>query len=152
MMAEIKDGYYFMFEIGWFIDLLIPTLVRVKDDIICLVGSKPCDTKGIKPCCLPCGDELEVKKLSMDDPVIKGFKCIYSLILIDDYNNLNVELEKNLSKNLSFFPLVLGFLLIAILPKINRINGFLEPFHTRRPLLFSADAPYPCTWGRNGRW
>ena len=98
-MAEIKDGYYFMFEIGWFIDLLIPTLVRVKDDIICLVGSKPCDTKGIKPCCLPCGDELEVKKLSMDDPVIKGFKCIYSLILIDDYNNLNVELEKNLSKN-----------------------------------------------------
>ena len=99
MMAEIKDGYYFMFEIGWFIDLLIPTLVRVKDGIICLVGSKPCDTKGIKPCCLPCGDELEVKKLSMDDPVIKGFKCIYSLILIDDYNNLNVELEKNLSKN-----------------------------------------------------
>ena len=98
-MSEIKDGYYFMFEIGWFIDLLIPTLVRVKDDIICLVGSKPCDTKGIKPCCLPCGDELEVKKLSMDDPVIKGFKCIYSLILIDDYNNLNVELEKNLSKN-----------------------------------------------------
>ena len=98
-MAEIKDGYYFMFEIGWFIDLLIPTLVRVKDDIICLVGSKPCDTKGIKPCCLPCGDELEVKKLSMDDPVIKGFKCIYSIIPIDDCTNLNVELEKNLSKN-----------------------------------------------------
>ena len=98
-MSEIKDGYYFMFEIGWFIDLLIPTLVRVKDDIICLVGSKPCDTKGIKPCCLPCGDELEVKKLSMDDPVIKAFKCINSLILIDDCNNLNGELEKNLSKN-----------------------------------------------------
>ncbi len=49
-MTEIKDGYYFMFEIGWFIDLLIPTLVRVKDGEICLVGSKPCDTKGIKPC------------------------------------------------------------------------------------------------------
>jgi hypothetical protein len=99
MMAEIKDGYYFMFEIGWFIDLLIPTLVCVKGGIICLVGSKPFDTKGIKPCCLPCGDELEVKKLSMDDSVIKGFKCTNFLIPIDDCNNLNVELEKNLSKN-----------------------------------------------------
>ena len=37
--------------------------------------------------------------VTMDDPVIKGFKCIYSLIPIDDCNNLNVELEKNLSKN-----------------------------------------------------
>ncbi len=97
-MTEIKDGYYFMFEIGWFIDLLIPTLVRVKEDAICLVSSKPCETKGIKPCCMPCGDELEVKKLSMDDPVIKAFKSISSFIPIDDCNNLDGELEINLSK------------------------------------------------------
>jgi hypothetical protein len=98
MTTEINDGYYFMFEIGWFIDLLIPTLIRVKEDVIFLVSSKPCDTKGIKPCCMPCGDDLEVKKLSMDDPVIKAFKSISSLIPIDDCNDLNCELEKNLSK------------------------------------------------------
>jgi hypothetical protein len=63
-----------------------------------LVGSKPCDTKGIKPCCMPCGDELEVKKLSMDDPVIKAFKSISSFIPIEDCNNLDGELEINLSK------------------------------------------------------
>lgn len=97
-MTEIKDGYYFMFEIGWFIDLLIPTLVRVKEDLICLVSSKPCETKGIKPCCMPYGDELEVKKLSIDDPAIKAFKSVSSFIRIDDCNNLNGELEKNLSK------------------------------------------------------
>ena len=97
-MTEIKDGYYFMFEIGWFIDFLIPTLVRVKEDVIFLVSSKPCETKGIKPCCMPCGDDLEVKKLSMDDPVIKAFKSISSFIPIDDCNNLEGELEINLSK------------------------------------------------------
>lgn len=97
-MTEIKDGYYFMFEIGWFIDLLIPTLVRVKEDVIFLVSSKPCETKGIKPCCMPCGDDLEVKKLLMDDPVIKAFKSISSFISIDDCNNLDGELEINLSK------------------------------------------------------
>ena len=97
-MTEIKDGYYFMFEIGWFIDLLISTLVRVKEDVICLVSSKPCETKGIKPCCIPCGDDLEVRKLSMDDPVIKAFKSISSFIPIDDCNNLDGELEINLSK------------------------------------------------------
>jgi hypothetical protein len=97
-MTEIKDGYYFMFEIGWFIDLLIPTLVRVKEDVIFLVSSKPCETKGIKPCCMPCGDDLEVKKLSMDDPLIKAFKSISSFIPIDDCNNLDGELEINLSK------------------------------------------------------
>ena len=41
LITEIKDGYYFMFEIGWFIDLLIPTLVRVKEGVIFLVSSKP---------------------------------------------------------------------------------------------------------------
>ena len=42
-MDKIADGYYYMFEIGWFVDLLIPTLVKVKDGNLYLVGSKPCD-------------------------------------------------------------------------------------------------------------
>ena len=96
-MAEIKDGYYFMFEIGWLIDLLIPTLVRVKDGVILLVSSKPCDTKGIKPCCMPSGGELEVKKLFPDDSVIKAFKSTDSMMQVSDCNNLEAELESKLA-------------------------------------------------------
>jgi hypothetical protein len=95
-MPEIKDGYYFMFEIGWFLDLLIPTLVRVRDGSLYLVGSKPCNIKNLKPCCIPCGGAEECKKLSLDDPSLKAFKSLDSLVAIENINNLEAELQKSL--------------------------------------------------------
>ena len=95
-MDTIRDGYYFMFEIGWFIDLLIPTIVRVKDGDIYLIGSKPCEVKNLKPCCIPPGGAAEVKKLSADDAAVKAFKTIDSLVPINDLDNLADELKKGL--------------------------------------------------------
>ena len=96
-MDKIADGYYFMFEIGWFIDLLIPTLVRVMDGDLYLIGSKPCDCKDLKPCCIPAGGESECKKLSLEDPSLKAFKSTDSLVSINDLENLEGELEKSLA-------------------------------------------------------
>jgi len=95
-MSELKDAYYFMFEIGWFLDLLIPTLVRVKNGSLYLVGSKPCNVKDLKPCCIPCGGAEECKKLSFDDPSLKAFKSLESLVAIEDTRNLEMELQKSL--------------------------------------------------------
>ena len=95
-MEKIRNGFYFMFEIGWFVDLLIPTIVRVKDGDIHLVGSKQCEAKNIKPCCIPCGGAAEVKKLSPDDAAVKAFKTIDSLVPVNDLDNLAGELEKSL--------------------------------------------------------
>jgi len=96
-MDSPADGYYFMFEIGWFLDLLIPTLVRVKDGSLYLVGSKPCNIKDLKPCCIPCGGAEESKKLSFDDPSLKAFKCLASLIAVEN----NADLESGLNRSLS---------------------------------------------------
>ena len=96
-MDTIADGYYFMFEIGWFMDLLIPTLVRVLDGHLYLVGSKPCDCKDVKPCCIPVGGEAECKKLSFDDPSLKAFKSTDSLVAINDLDDLEGALEKSLA-------------------------------------------------------
>jgi hypothetical protein len=96
-MDRIADGYYFMFEIGWFVDLLIPTLVKVADGNLYLVGSKPCDCKNLKPCCIPAGGEAECKKLSLDDPSLKAFKSIDSLVAINTLDNLEGELNKNIA-------------------------------------------------------
>jgi len=96
-MEKIADGYYFMFEIGWFIDLLIPTIVRVLDGNLYLIGSKPCDCKDLKPCCIPAGGEAECKKLSFDDPSLKAFKSTNSLVAINDLDNLEAALEKSLA-------------------------------------------------------
>jgi hypothetical protein len=95
-MDNIADGHYFMFEIGWFLDLLIPTIVRVKDGNLCFVGSKPCDAKGLRPCCIPAGGVKECKKFSFDDPSLKAFKSIDSLIAINDLDDLEGELGKSL--------------------------------------------------------
>jgi hypothetical protein len=95
-MSEIKDGYYFMFEIGWFLDLLIPTVVRVKDGSLYLVGSKPCEIKDLKPCCIPCGGAEECKKLSFDDPSIKAFKSLESLVSIQNIQDLEKTLQQTL--------------------------------------------------------
>jgi hypothetical protein len=91
-MDKIADGYYFMFEIGWFMDFLIPTIVRIKDGSIYLVGSKPHESKDIKPCCIPAGGAKECKKLSFDDPVIKAFKSVDSLMTINNPEDLEGEL------------------------------------------------------------
>ncbi len=96
-MDKIADGYYFMFEIGWFVDLLIPTLVKVSDGNLYLVGSKPCDCKNLKPCCIPAGGEAECKKLSLDDPSLKAFKSIDSLVAINNLDDLEGELDTNLA-------------------------------------------------------
>ena len=95
-MAKIADGYYFMFEIGWFIDLLIPTIVWIKDDSLFYVGSKSYDYNGMKPCCIPAGGEAECKKLSLHDPSLTAFKSMDSLMAINDISDLEGELEKNL--------------------------------------------------------
>jgi hypothetical protein len=95
-MGAIKDGYYFMFEIGWFMDLLIPTIVRIKDGNYYLVGSKQSECKDIKPCCIPAGGAQECKKLSPDDPAIKAFKSADSLLPVNDLDDLEKELEKSL--------------------------------------------------------
>ena len=96
-MDKVTDGYYFMFEIGWFMDLLIPTLVRVLDGQLYLIGSKPCDCKDLKPCCIPAGGEAECKKLSLDDPSLKAFKSTNSLVSINDLNDLECALENSLA-------------------------------------------------------
>ena len=95
-MATVADGYYFMFEIGWFMDLLIPTIVRIKDGNFYLVGSKQSECKDIKPCCIPAGGAQECKKLSPDDPAIKAFKSADSLLPVDDLDDLERALEKSL--------------------------------------------------------
>ncbi len=96
-MARIEDGYYFMFEIGWFIDLIIPTIVRVQESTIFVVGSKAAECKNLKPCCIPCGGATEVKQLSPDDPSVKAFKTVDSLVPVQNPNNLAAELEKVLA-------------------------------------------------------
>ena len=96
-MSEINDGYYFMFEIGWFLDLLIPTLVRVKGGSLYLVGSKPCNIKDLKPCCIPCGGAEECKKLSLDDASLKAFKSIASLVEVENIEDLEAELNRSLN-------------------------------------------------------
>ena len=98
-MSGLRDGYYFMFEIGWFLDLLIPTLVRIKDGSLYLVGSKPCNVKDLKPCCIPSGGSEECKKFSFDDPSIKSFKCLESLIAIQNPEDLEGELKKGLANS-----------------------------------------------------
>lgn len=95
-MDKIREGYYFMFEIGWFLDLLIPTLVRVKDGNLFFIGSKPHEAKDLKPCCIPAGGVKECKKLSLDDPALKAFKSIDSLMAINDLKDLEGELKKGL--------------------------------------------------------
>jgi len=95
-MDKISDGYYFMFEIGWFVDLLIPSIVRIKDGSLYLVGSKPSEAKDIKPCCIPAGGVQECKELSLDDPALKAFKSIDSLVAVDNPEDLEGELERGL--------------------------------------------------------
>ncbi len=97
-MDRIDDGYYFMFEIGWFMDLLIPTIVRVTDNCINLIGSKPCEQKDLKPCCVPCGGAEEIIKLLPDDPSVMAFKTFDSLVPVRGLENLAEELEKYLDK------------------------------------------------------
>jgi hypothetical protein len=96
-MDSPADGYYFMFEIGWFLDLLIPTLVRVKEGSLYLVGSKPCNIKDLKPCCIPCGGAEESKKLSFNDPSLKAFKCLASLAAVENTADLESGLNRSLS-------------------------------------------------------
>jgi hypothetical protein len=95
-MVKVSDGYYFMFEIGWFLDLLIPSIVRVKDGSLHLIASKPHKAKDLKPCCIPAGGEQECKKLSLDDSSLKAFKSIDSLVEIQNIDDLERELEKSL--------------------------------------------------------
>ena len=97
-MNAIADGYYFMFEIGWFLDLLIPTLVRVKGGKLYLVGSKPCDHKDMKPCCIPAGGATECKGLSLDDPSLRVFRSTDSLVPLNNPEAIDQELARNLEK------------------------------------------------------
>jgi len=96
----MNDGYYFMFEIGWFMDLLIPTLVRIHDGALYLVGSKACQEKNLKPCCMPCGGAEEIKKYAFHDALIKAFKIADSLIPAINTDDLEGELERNLDSKL----------------------------------------------------
>lgn len=95
-MEKVSDGYYFMFEIGWFLDLLIPTIVRVKDGSLHLVASKPHEAKDLKPCCIPAGGVKECRKLPLDDSSLKAFKSIDSLVVVHNSDDLEGELEKSL--------------------------------------------------------
>jgi len=95
-MEQPADGYYFMFEIGWFLDLLIPTLVRVKDGSLYLVGSKPCEIKDLKPCCIPCGGAEECKKLSFADAALKAFMSANSLRPVSAADDLAEQLQRAL--------------------------------------------------------
>lgn len=98
-MNTAKDGYYFMFEIGWFLDLLIPTVVMIKDGNLYLVGNKPYESKDIKPCCIPAGGVKECKKLPFDDPALRAFKSIDSLVAVNNPEDLEGELERNLEND-----------------------------------------------------
>ena len=95
-MDKVGSGYYLMFETGWFLDLLIPTIVRIKDGNLYLIGSKPHQAKDIKPCCIPAGGVKECKKYSFNDPTLKAFKCVESLIVINDLGDLGGELRRSL--------------------------------------------------------
>jgi hypothetical protein len=95
-MDKPVDGFYFMFEIGWFLDLLIPALVRVKDGSLYLVGSKSCEIKDLKPCCIPCGGAEESKKLSFDDAALKAFRSADSLRPVHAADDLAEELQRAL--------------------------------------------------------
>lgn len=97
-MGTIADGYYFMFEIGWFLDLLIPTLVRVRGGKLYLVGSKPSAQKDLKPCCIPAGGATECKELALDDPALRAFKSAASLIPLTDPGAIEQELQLNLGR------------------------------------------------------
>lgn len=97
-MEKVADGYYFMFEIGWFLDLLIPTLVRVKDGKLYLVGSKPSAQKDLKPCCITAGGATECRELALDDPALRTFKSAESLIPLTDPGAIEQELELNLGR------------------------------------------------------
>jgi hypothetical protein len=99
VVSDLTDGYYFMFEIGWFLDLLIPTLVRVKDGSLYMVGSKACNITDLKPCCIPCGGSEECKKISFEDPSIKAFRCLESLTVIQNPEDLEGELQKSLANS-----------------------------------------------------
>jgi hypothetical protein len=92
----MNDGYYFMFEIGWFMDLLIPTLVRIHNGALYLVGSKVCQEKNLKPCCIPCGGAEDLKKYSFDDTMIKAFRMADSLVPVTDKEDLAGELERTI--------------------------------------------------------
>jgi len=95
-MGAIAEGYYFMFEIGWFIDLLIPTLVRVRGGRLYLVGTKPSASKDLKPCCVPAGGTAECKALALDDPSLKAFRSTDSLVSLNDPGALERELALHL--------------------------------------------------------
>jgi hypothetical protein len=96
-MSTVADGYYFMFEIGWFLDLLIPTLVRIRDGKLYLVGSKPSAQKDLKPCCIPAGGTAECKELALDDETLRAFRSLESLVPLNDPGALERELELNLA-------------------------------------------------------
>ncbi len=83
-MGTLADGYYFMFEIGWFIDLLIPTLVRVRGGRLYLVGSKPSAQKDLKPCCIPAGGAAECKELAL-----KSRSCTGVIFAVDTLEYLH---------------------------------------------------------------
>lgn len=95
-MGTVADGYYFMFEIGWFLDLLIPTLVRVRGGKLYLIGSKPSAQKDLKPCCIPAGGAADCKELALDDPALRAFKSTDSLVSLNDPGAIEQELELNL--------------------------------------------------------
>lgn len=92
----MNDGYYFMFEIGFFMDLLIPTIVRIHNGALYLVGSKACQEKNLKPCCMPLGGAEEVKKYAFDDTMIKAFRIADSLVAVTNTDDLEGELARNL--------------------------------------------------------
>jgi hypothetical protein len=63
------------------------------------VGSKQCNVKELKPCCIPSGGEEECKKIFFDDPSIKAFKCLESLTAIQSPEDLEGELQKSLENS-----------------------------------------------------
>jgi hypothetical protein len=95
-MKTVADGYYFMFEIGWFLDLLIPTLVRIRGGKLYLVGCKSSAQKDLKPCCIPAGGAAECRELALDDPALRAFKSIESLIPLKEPGAIERELELHL--------------------------------------------------------
>lgn len=98
-MDKTADGYYLMFETGWFMDLMIPTTVRVKDGRIYFVGSKPCENKDLRPCCMPCGGAEEIKVLTPEDPSVKGFGMIDSFVPLGKSLHIETDVEKLLDSD-----------------------------------------------------